>query len=85
MHRISRRQFLGRSTMGVAAAGYLSAGALELGADPLGLPIGFQVYPVAKLIAKDFGGTLRQLAAVGYRTSKCVRRPATNRPALAVS
>jgi sugar phosphate isomerase/epimerase len=61
--------------MGVAAAGYLSAGALELGADPLGLPIGFQVYPVAKLIAKDFGGTLRQLAAVGYRTCEMCSPP----------
>ena len=53
--------------MGITAAGYLSAGALELGADPLGLPIGFQSYSVRDLVAKDFEGILRQLAAVGYR------------------
>lgn len=66
MQRVSRRRFLGTSMMGVAA-GYLSAGALELGADPLGLPIGFQVYPVRQQIEKDFPGTLKEFAAVGYR------------------
>lgn len=64
---ISRRQFLGRSAIGAAAAGYLSAGAPELRADPLGLPIGCQVYPVREELGKDFEGTLRQIAAIGYR------------------
>lgn len=67
MQTISRREFLGRSAMGLAAAGYLSAGALGLEADPLGLPIGFQIYPVREQSVKDFEGTLRELAAVGYR------------------
>jgi len=67
MQTISRRQFLIGSTMGVAAAGSLSVGALRLKADPLGLPIGFQIYPVREQAAKDFEGTLRQLAALGYR------------------
>jgi len=60
MQRISRRQFFGGSAVGIAAA-------LELGADPLGLPVGFQVYPVSKQIANDFAGTLKELAAIGYR------------------
>jgi len=64
MQQVSRRRFLGASMM---AAGYLSTGALELGADPLGLPIGFQVYPVRQQIEKDFTGTLKEFAAVGYR------------------
>jgi hypothetical protein len=67
MQAISRRQFLGRSTMGITMTGYLSAGALELGADPLGLPIGFQSYSVRNLVAQDFAGILRRLAGVGYR------------------
>src|SRR5262245_29805598 len=57
---LSRRQLLAAS----AVAGCLP----QLGADPLGLPIGCQVYPVRELIAKDFEGTLRQLAAIGYKT-----------------
>jgi sugar phosphate isomerase/epimerase len=67
MQAISRRRFLGGSAMGIASAGLLSPGARELSADPLGLPIGCQVYPVRQSLAKDFEGTLRQLAAVGYR------------------
>ncbi len=65
--------------MGAAAAGYLSAGALELRADPLGLPIGFQLYPVRELIATDFEGTLRQLAAVGYRNVEMCSPPGYER------
>ncbi|MCX6638529.1 MAG: TIM barrel protein [Acidobacteria bacterium] len=60
MQTFSRRQFVAGSAVGIAAA-------LELGADPLGLPVGFQVYPVGKQIANDFAGTLRELAAIGYR------------------
>ncbi len=67
MQTISRRQFLTRSAMGLAAAGYLSRGALPLKADPLGLPIGFQIYPVREKAAKDFEGTMRELAGVGYQ------------------
>jgi sugar phosphate isomerase/epimerase len=51
----------------MAAAASVWAGALELRADPLGLPIGFQSWPVRELIAADFPGTLKQLSAVGYR------------------
>ena len=60
MQRISRRHFLGGSAAGIA-------GALELGANPLGMPVGFQVYPVSKQIANDFAGTLKELAVIGYR------------------
>jgi sugar phosphate isomerase/epimerase len=62
---MTRRDLVRASAVGAAAAGCLS---LELGADPLRLPVGFQVYPVRDLIAKDFPGTLRQIAALGYRT-----------------
>src|SRR5205823_12234209 len=39
----------------------------SLAAKPLGLPIGCQVYPVRESLGKDFEGTLRQLAGIGYR------------------
>jgi sugar phosphate isomerase/epimerase len=54
--------------MGAAAAGYLSRGALELRGDPLGMPIGCQSYTVRDVIGKDFPGTLKMLAGVGFRT-----------------
>ena len=68
LNYISRRQLLG------AAAG-LAAGASQLRSDPLGLPIGCQLYPVREAIGKDFDGTLRQLAAIGYRTIELCSPP----------
>jgi sugar phosphate isomerase/epimerase len=64
MPALSRRDFLGHS----AAAALLSSCALELRANPLGLPIGCQTWPVQKLIAQDFPGTLKQLSDAGFQT-----------------
>src|SRR5206468_12924593 len=69
MPELSRREFLkSAATTTAAAAGFLSAGALELRANPLGLPIGCQTWPVREMIAKDFPGTLKQLAAAGFQS-----------------
>jgi sugar phosphate isomerase/epimerase len=67
MRVISRRQFLDNSVKGIATAGCLSAISSRLGADPLGLPPGFQVFPIIPALNQDFDGTLKQLAAVGYQ------------------
>ena len=68
MPELSRREFLKNAATSAAAAGFLSAGALELRANPLGLPIGCQTWPVREIIAKDFPGTIKQLAAAGFQT-----------------
>lgn len=68
MSELSRRQFLINSATTAAAAGFLSAGALELRANPLGMPIGCQTWPVRKMIAKDFPGTIKILADAGFQT-----------------
>src|SRR5207245_5094650 len=49
-------------------AGFLSAGALKLLATPLCLPIGCPTWPVREMIAKDFPGTIKQLADAGFQT-----------------
>jgi sugar phosphate isomerase/epimerase len=36
-------------------------------ANVLGLPIGLQLYSVREFLPKDFGGTLKQLGAMGYQ------------------
>jgi len=59
---ISRRRFFENMT----AAATLAAAARRLGANPLGLPIGCQTYPVGRMIAKDFPGTIKLLAAAGF-------------------
>lgn len=60
MKTLSRRQFLSSSAVGTAAA-------FRLTADPLGMPIGCQTYPVRDALGKDLPGTLKELAAIGYR------------------
>ncbi len=68
MSEISRRAFLKDAAKGAAAAGFLSAGARELRANPLGMPIGCQTWPVRAMIAKNFPGTIKQLAEAGFQT-----------------
>jgi len=68
MAAISRREFCKTATVQAAAAGFLCAGVLELRANPLGLPLGCQTWPVRDMIAKDFPGTIKQLASAGFQT-----------------
>ena len=68
MYAISRREFMKTTAKYAAAAGAFSAGAFELRANPLGLPIGCQTWPVREMIAKDFPGTVKQLAQAGFQS-----------------
>jgi len=68
MSAISRREFIQGAATCAAAAGCISSGWLELRANPLGMPIGCQTWPVREMIAKDFPGTIKQLAAAGFQT-----------------
>ena len=68
MSAISRREFFKNAAASAAVAGFLSASARMLRADPLGMPIGCQTWPVRTMIAKDFPGTIKQLAEAGFQT-----------------
>lgn len=67
----SRREFLGtlgRAALGASALGCLRPSALAgLGGAAPRTPIGIQLYTVRTLMARDFEGTLSQLAGIGYR------------------
>ncbi len=69
MQSVSRRTFLGASAIGLAGA------ASQLSADPLKLPAGFQVYPVKDALLKDFSGTLKEFAAIGYKSVEMCSPP----------
>ncbi len=69
----NRRTFLSQ----VAAAGLATSGVLHAG--PLGLPIGCQTYPLRDALGKDFPGTLKQLAAIGYQTIEMCSPPGYER------
>src|SRR5689334_16106093 len=64
----SRREFVKQAATAAAAAGFMSMGGSKVMANPLGLPIGCQTWPVREMIAKDFPGTIQQLAAAGFQT-----------------
>src|SRR5204862_5997527 len=65
---MSRRDFFKKAATQAAAIGLISAGGLELRANPLGMPIGCQTWPVRDMLAKDFRGTIKQLAEAGFQT-----------------
>jgi sugar phosphate isomerase/epimerase len=68
MFSFSRREFCKIAGTQAAALGLLTTGALKLRANPLGMPIGCQTWPVRDMIAKDFPGTLKHLAATGFKS-----------------
>ncbi len=64
MNAMSRRQFLQRTAIGLGAAGVLAGDPLTLGANPLGLPLGSQVWPLRPML-KDFPAFVSKIAALG--------------------
>jgi len=73
-----RRTFLQRAALASGAA-WLARGGQLLRANPLGLAPGVQLWSVREQIKSDLEGTLRQLAAIGYREVELFETPA--RPA----
>lgn len=67
MHPVSRREFLRTASSTAMLGAVLSAGGRILHANPLGMPIGCETWPVREMIAKDFPGTLKMLAAAGFQ------------------
>lgn len=66
MNTMTRREFIGKTAV---AAGALTKGTMiTSNAAPLGLPIGFQTFPIREILVKDFEGTLRKMAGLGYQT-----------------
>jgi sugar phosphate isomerase/epimerase len=63
MAALSRKEFLVRAGAGSFAAALLSANG-ELSANPLGLPIGSQVYPTRDML-KDFPAYCKMMSGIG--------------------
>jgi sugar phosphate isomerase/epimerase len=62
----TRRNFLQLGASAIVSGSSLLRTS-HLMASPFGLPIGLQLYSVREMLAKDYEGTLRQIAALGYR------------------
>lgn len=79
MKKLSRRDFLSKSAIGIGSAIFASQLPLELNASPapvrVKLPIGFQVWTIRESLVKDFPGTLKKMAALGYQSVEMCSPP----------
>jgi len=60
----SRREFMKKAAVGSGVAGFLAANAVEVRANPLGLPIGSQVWPLRSMLT-DFPSFAKMIAEIG--------------------
>jgi len=80
---ITRRTFLSRSVATLGTLAVASQIPLGLSARPAGfpaprkykLPLGFQVWTIREELLKDFPGTLKKIAALGYETVEMCSPP----------
>lgn len=79
MNKLSRRQFLGKSAIGIGSALIASQLPLNLSANiftkRVKMPLGFQVWTVKDMLVKDFPGTLKMMAELGYQSVEMCSPP----------
>jgi len=69
---MNRRKFIGQSALGVATVLALPDFLEASGAAKYKHPVGFQTYPIRDMVSKDFSGTMKMMAAMGYQyTEMC--------------
>lgn len=79
MNKLSRRQFLGKSVLGLGSAVIVSKMPFDLSTnvipEPVKMPVGFQVWTVKDQLVKDFPGTLKMVADQGYQNVEMCSPP----------
>ena len=79
MNKLSRRQFLGKSAMGMGSAVLAGMIPADLSTNVLlkakKMPLGFQVWTVKDMLVKDFPGTLKMIADMGYQSVEMCSPP----------
>ena len=79
MNTLSRRQFLGKSALAFGTAMVASQlpviGSTGSISGTVKLPVGFQVWTIKDQLINDFAGTLKKMAALGYKTVEMCSPP----------
>ena len=79
MNKLSRRQFLGKSALGMGSAVLAGMIPADLSTSALlkakKMPLGFQVWTVKDMLVKDFPGTLKMIADMGYESVEMCSPP----------
>src|SRR5579872_6614106 len=69
---MDRRKFIGHTTMGAGAMLLLPELLMANLTSRVKHPIGFQTFPIRDMVAKDFAGTMKTMAGMGYQyTEMC--------------
>lgn len=69
MSIFNRRSFLERTSMALGALAFAPQD-LFAAAAANDMPIGFQTYPIREMLGKDFPGTLKIMAGMGYKLTE---------------
>ena len=72
---MTRRDFIRRGSLAAGAALFVGGRPEQAHANPLGMPVGVQTYIARDTIGKDFEGTLRKLAGMGYQSIEMCSPP----------
>ena len=79
MKKLSRREFLGRSAVGIGSAVLASQIPFSLKGGippaPVRMPVGFQLWTIKDALVKDFPGTLKKMAGLGYQSLEMCSPP----------
>ena len=79
MNKLSRRQFLSKSAFGIGSALFASQLPVDLNANPslrvVKIPLGFQAWTIRDQLVKDFQGTLKMMAGLGYQSIEMCSPP----------
>ena len=79
MNTLSRRQFIGKSALAAGTAMVASQfpvlGNRSSVSGLVKLPVGFQVWTIKDQLITDFAGTLKMMAAMGYKTVEMCSPP----------
>ncbi len=71
MNSIDRRQFISKSALGIGSAALMTqfpfTANAGVGTSKQNIPVGFQVYTIREMLVKDFSGTLKMMADIGYQ------------------
>jgi len=79
MDKLTRRQFLGKSALGLGSVFFASKIPMELNSEVVPgrvrMPLGYQVWTIREKLVKDFPGTLKMVADMGYQSVEMCSPP----------
>ncbi len=64
---MNRRDFISKTSLSLAALSFFSSKEIFAAASANDIALGFQTFPIREMLGKDFPGTLKTMAGMGYK------------------